>query len=189
MVMQFRTQVLEGTFMRFDCVGCKRPFIVEMDLLYTDFDGRLLIDVFSRARRDEAARCEALVDETYETVFVREPPATVRAVLGEFTRRIVFGYEELREKVVCFSAGLDDRILEAVKLMLKQADRSLVQRLSLQAVDDESLWLARVGVQGPLLRVPKEVYAEAAGDVTRIASLLPGLWTGHYVCVEKCLIA
>lgn len=73
--------------------------------------------------------------------------------------------------------------------MLKQADRSLVQRLSLQAVDDESLWLARVGVQGPLLRVPKEVYAEAAGDVTRIASLLPGLWTGHYVCVEKCLIA
>jgi hypothetical protein len=41
---------------------------------------------------------------------------------ARFKRRVVFGYRALREKLVAWDSGLDDRVVEAVKGDLLRAD-------------------------------------------------------------------
>lgn len=186
---EFRARVLNGTFMRFTCVDCKASFLVETDLLYTDYEQRLFIGVFPRDRRAHVKECEAILEETYQRVFVKEAPAFARvAVGGDLQRRIVFGYEELREKIVCFSAGLDDHIVEAVKVTLITAQQEQPP-LSLQGCDEEHLWFTRVGSPAPPFGVHRSLYQDLANDVQHVQQLLQPLWLGTHVSAEKCLAA
>jgi ribosomal protein S27E len=203
----FRQQLIDGTFMRFACAACQQPFVVEREMLYTDLEAHLFIGVFPAARRGEVAEFEALIESVYQETFVNEPPPAVRAALGELRRRVVFGYEELREKVMCFGAGLDDRVLEVLKLMLLRArggqeeQESLegleglsgrrMHGLSLQHVtDDGALWLAPLPGAGaadpPLLRVERTVYDQLAAEGERLPLLLGPLYAGLYVHIERC---
>jgi hypothetical protein len=119
-------------------------------------------------------------DETYDLAFARA------AVGGELNRRIVFGYEELREKVICFSAGLDDHIVEAVKIALIDSKQA-TGPLSLQSCEEDVLWFARVGTADAPVGVHRSVYQSMADDVLHIQQLLPPLWCGIHVSAEKCL--
>jgi hypothetical protein len=175
--------------MRFTCVSCGTSFVVEADLLYTDYEQRLFIGVFPRERRANAAECEALLEDTYQRVFVNEAPAFARvAVNGELQRRVVFGYEELREKVVCFSAGLDDHIIEAIKLALFKSNQERLP-LSLQSCDDNYLWFARVGTMEPPFGVHRSLYQTMFDDMRQLQLVLRPLWAGGHVSAEKCLSA
>lgn len=186
---EFRNRVLNGTFMRFTCVSCQASFVVETDMLYTDYDQRLFIGVFPRTRRAHVPECEALLEATYLQVFITEAPAFARAAVGgELNRRIVFGYEELREKVVCFSAGLDDHIVEAVKIALIDSKQA-IGPLSLQSCADDVLWFARVGTTDVPFGVHRSLYDSMADDVLKIQQLLHPLWRGIHVSAEKCLAA
>jgi len=185
----FKKQVLDGTFMRFTCVSCKASFIIEADMLYTDYDDKVFMGVFPRGRRANAAECESLLEATYQQVFVKETPAYARtAVGGDLERRVVFGYEELREKVVCFSARLDDHIVEAMKIALTDAKPD-VGKLSLQLVDDDYLWFARVGTSEAPFAVRKAMYEALHADTQKLQMVLQPLWGGSYVSAEKCLAA
>jgi hypothetical protein len=107
---------------------------------------------------------------------------------GDLERRVVFGYEELREKVVCFAARLDDHIIEAMKIALIDAKPD-VGRLSLQLVDDDYLWFARVGTSEPPFAVRKAMYDTMHADTQKLQMVLQPLWGGTYVSAEKCLAA
>ena len=193
-----RQQLIDGTFMRFACTACQLPFVVEREMLYTDLEGHLFIGVFPTARRGNATEFETVIESVYQETFVKEPPAALRAVLGELRRRIVFGYEELREKVMCFGAGLDDRLLEVLKVMLLRAQGSqegasgsTTRRLSLQHVTaDGALWLAILPDEGavdePLLRVERTVYDQLAAEEERLSLVLGPLYAGLYVHIERC---
>jgi hypothetical protein len=186
---EFRKQVIDGSFMRFTCTVCNGAFVIETDLLYTDVDQGLFVGVFPRDRRADVAECEALVERTYDQVFVQEPPAFARALFANLQCRVVFGYEELREKVVCFAAGLDDHIIEAVKVALIDATPELGARLSLQQADDNDLWFARVGVSAPPFAVHRQVYDAMYNDRQQIQAMLQPLWRGPHVSADKCLSA
>jgi hypothetical protein len=186
----FREKLLDGTFMRFTCVGCKASFVAETEMLYTDYEQRLFVGVFPRERRPQVKECEAILESTYEQVFVQEAPSFARvAIGGELHRRVVFGYEELREKVICFGAGLDDHIVEAVKIALTDAQPG-IGRLSLQHFDGELLWFAAV-VDNAVARLPvrRTVYDAMYEDVQQIQLLLQPLWGGSYVSADTCIAA
>jgi hypothetical protein len=175
--------------MRFKCVSCTESFVVETELLYTDYEQRLFAAVFPRERRANISECEMLIESTYQQVFLQEAPAFARVALGgELSRRVVFGYEELREKVVCFGADLDDHIIEAVKIALIDG-RPGLGRLSLQQVDGDLLWFTSVEVSAPPFPVRRTVYDAMNKDIQQIQLLLQPLWAGAYVSAETCLAA
>ncbi|HEX6839490.1 MAG TPA: CpXC domain-containing protein [Polyangia bacterium] len=180
----FRQRLLARTLMRFTCASCTHPFVIEHEMLYTDLERRQFFGVFPRAAAAEFAQCEQWIEATYRRAFLEEGPHIVRQALDNCVRRVVFGYEQLREKVVCFDAGLDDRILEAVKVALGDADPALAGRLSLQAVEADRLQLATES--GALIAVGREVYDGILAEADKVKALLAPLWQGIFVSAERC---
>jgi len=183
----FRTRLLERTLMRFSCASCARPFVIEHEMLYTDLERRQFFGVFPRAAAAQFAECEQWIETTYRKAFLEEGPSVVRQALDNCVRRVVFGYEQLREKVVCFEARLDDHILEAVKVGLADTQPSLGTRLSLQSVEDGRLLLATEN--GAVIAVGRNVYDGIAADADRVKALLAPLWQGIFVSAERCSLA
>lgn len=179
----FREQILARTFMRFTCLECSHLFIVERPVLYTDFDARLFVGVFPQPARNHSDHLAEIVEAAYQQSFEREPPVVVRAALGHLQRRVVFGYEELREKVLCFGGGLDDRVLEALKLAIL-GQSPMLGPLVLQAADNNSL--SFFNLSGSDVTVDRRVYQELWADVERLKLLLPALWSNLYVSAERC---
>ncbi|MCB9727278.1 MAG: CpXC domain-containing protein [Deltaproteobacteria bacterium] len=187
----WRTQVLDGTLNRFACEACGAVFVVERDLLYTDLDRGVFIGVFARARRGEVAELSETIRRTFEEVVGTEAPRAVRESFPETRPRVVFGYAELREKVVCFDHGLDDRVVEAIKLALLEgipgAAAARVSGLVLVEVqEDGGLVLAPVGGDRPFgdrpfVVAPPAMVAEMHARAEHLAVLLPSLFNGPYV--------
>ena len=170
--------------MRFSCTSCTRPFVIEQEMLYTDIERRQFFGVFPRVDAAQFAQYEEWIEATYRQTFLEEGPTVVRQALDKCIRRVVFGYEQLREKVVCFDAGLDDRILEAVKVALADAEPALGAHLSLQSVEGGRLLLATESAR--VVAVDRDVYDGIAADADRVKTLLAPLWQGLFVSAERC---
>ena len=182
-----RDELLQGTFMVQGCPGCGEPCVVEMDmLLYIDLDRRQFFACFQRGRRAAAGAQPPQVDEAIHRALVRD--ARSADLVG---KRIVFGYEELREKVFCYQAGLDDRLLEALKLQVLLAPGSDdIRALSLRTVSADGLHFASLEPGGiGEVAIPRANYDRLVGDRVYVASMLPALFASHYVHVERCLPA
>lgn len=192
----WRDKVLQGTFMRSSCERCGEPFVIERELLYTDLDAGVFIGVFPEQRRDQRASCVQAVEQAFHQAVGNEAPAAVRAGMRHVQPRVCFGYTELREKVLCFHAGLDDRMVEALKLALIPGlvtDQAEFQGLVLVAVEDDGslIFIERPNgtiVQEPrFVRVQRPAYDELKSDRARIETLLPPLFADAYVNASTCL--
>jgi hypothetical protein len=112
----FQDQVLDRTLLRRTCPSCGAPHVHLDRLVWTDLPGRLCALVL---RDDERGAWQQLEPEAVQALAVPlrdEGPAFVRAWGAEVAIRVVFGLEELREKVLGRIHGLDDRLVECVKL-------------------------------------------------------------------------
>jgi len=182
----------DGTLHKFLCDTCGLDFRVERDLLYSDLHGGILIGAFAPTRRPEVVQLEADIAETWvQTVEVEAPPVVARYFKGPGPR-VVFGLAALREKVVCFDARLDDRLIEAVKLALLEgiAGRAEAGVTDLILVEvqrsNELMLLQPVGADGvaagdELLQIPFAMYRDFESTRNIITNLLPQLFEGLWV--------
>jgi hypothetical protein len=69
------------------------------------------------AGRDEVA---AFARRSFEMTMKERAPEVVKGWAEEMKQRVIFGMASLREKLVLFEAGLDDRVIELLKLQLCQ---------------------------------------------------------------------
>jgi CpXC motif protein len=188
----WRDQVLARTFMRVACSACRAPIVLERELLYTDLERGLFIAVFPRGRRGEADALAAVVERAFQAAFVEQAPAAVRASAPAIDRRVVFGYDELREKVVARDAAIDDRALEALKLMLGDAappgGTGAAPALTLLAADHAWLELAIMTPLGvETHRVARSLLDDLAAGRAQLATVLAPLFDGPYVHASRCL--
>lgn len=188
----WRQAVLAGTWHRFECEACALPFRVERDALYTDLHRGVLIGHFPRTRFAEMEMLEAQIAETWAQTITAEAPGAVARRFDGPGPRIVFGHAALREKVVCFDARLDDRLVEAMKLVLLEgfegraeagvADLVLVEVrpreevLVFQPVGDDG---EAVGPQ--LVHAPLAMYRDLEGTRETLEAALGGLFAGLWV--------
>ena len=191
---EWRDHILAGTFMRVTCEQCGGQSVVEREFTYADFtaeDAGLFIGVFPRDRRPDHEACARVVAEAFRAAVAESPPA-IRGQLETVEVRVCFGHAELREKVVCAAAKLDDRIVEAMKLAIFDAgpgaDAAGVQMLYLVGFDesDGALWFAPhldrpMTGDDPFLRVDRAMYDDFIRDRERIAALLAPLFSSAYV--------
>jgi hypothetical protein len=110
---EVRAEILAGTFQVFDCPACGARAAVEARTVYTDFDRRQYVAVEPGPTADWA-EARRLAVEVFDAAFTFGPPVA-EELAGNMRCRLVFGMRSLREKLLIWDAGLDDRVVEALK--------------------------------------------------------------------------
>ena len=115
---EWRQVILDGSFQRSECPACAAVATPLVPFPYIDFDRKQYLGVFPP--QDEARWWE--VEREPHAAYVRNlgdlAPPVARPLGAGFEVRTVFGLGALREKIVVLSSGLDDAVLEALKLRL-----------------------------------------------------------------------
>jgi len=112
-----KTKLFKGEINGVTCPTCKKEIVVATPLLYHDMNNRLWLQVTWEDEEDWKQ-----VEENYRnflTKIITGHPIFARLGPKEemYKRRLVFGYEQLAEKVVIFDSGLDDRVIEYLKFL------------------------------------------------------------------------
>ena len=124
-----REAILERTLHQFRCDGCGQKLDVETSNVYTDFPRGHYI-----ALEPEGGDWRALSQQhrqAFDQAFLFGPPVA-REIGRSLVHRLVFGLEALREKLVIWDAGLDDRVVETLKATALEG--AVGQRLRLLTV-------------------------------------------------------
>lgn len=126
-----RQQILDGQFHCFTCPSCQKLMRIEKDFLYVDFARKTFISVKAQGQRHLWEDASKELDHGLARVPTR--------VLSQASRhtRVVYGLSELREKLVAQDAGVDDREVELLKILVVYEHPILIQkpRISLHLHD------------------------------------------------------
>jgi hypothetical protein len=191
-----RQWVLDRTLFQKTC-ACGRAVTALHPFLYADFERGLWLQVLREDDRPAYAAHERDVLAAYRAAFAPGTgPRFIEALGAMVVPRVVYGHEELREKVVCADAGLDDALVEALKLEILVGRPELLQRgvvlLTLDGADPESLRLRAYGFPpgGPgqilgELTVARATYDELAARTGAVRDSYPALFDGVYVNVQR----
>ena len=125
-----RQEILNGTFHRARCPGCKRWMTMETEFLYTDLPRRTFIKVNPPGERHASRAVSATLSRASDLV----PRGLVPA--GPRYLRVAFGLGELREKLIAQDAGFDDRVVELIKVYLVYEHPFLLRRPRLRLMLD-----------------------------------------------------
>ena len=198
---RIREQLVDGTFQVHACPSCGESAVYEATVVYTDFE------------RGEYVATETPMSATWQTALARHQtmfrdcfeagPPLVQEMGAKFKRRVVFGFRALREKLVLWDAGLDDRIVEAVKgdVLADEGEspRDVVLRISrvldgghllfaafepVQRPDDVppgEPWVVRQGAPYDFFTAPASRYAARAAEPSAIARDYPWLHDDWFV--------
>lgn len=153
-----RQAILDGTFHTFQCPECKDSVRVEHELMYLDRDRDTLYSVKPPSERHNwLAASRALQASAHDTK--RVVPET-----ADRTLRVVYGLPALREKLIAQDAGIDDRDVELLKVLVVYEHPFLIQRprfrLLLDQVTPEELVFVAIfdhSDQRFEIRLPREV--------------------------------
>lgn len=129
-----RQAILDGSFQRVRCERCAAIFTIEWPFLYIDFDRKHWFGVFSEIDEPRFAELENEPAEAFALCAGKDAPEVARAAVGSMRVRAVFGFEALREKLLCMDAGLDDVSLELCKLALLKQGEDEGLRLRLESL-------------------------------------------------------
>lgn len=191
-----RQWVLDRTLFQKPC-ACGRMVTAIHPFLYADFERGLWIQVLPEDQRPTYHATEADVLATYRAAFdPARGPNFISALGALVAPRVVYGYEELREKIVAADARLDDALVEAFKLELLAGEPELPRRgvalLTLDAVDDRTLSFRAYGFPpgGPgeilgEIGVARTLYAALAECAAAVRDSYPALFGGVYVNVQR----
>jgi hypothetical protein len=191
-----RQWVLDRTLFQKPC-ACGRMVTAIHPFLYADFEHGLWIQVLPEDQRPTYHATEADVLAAYRVAFdPARGPNFISALGALVAPRVVYGYEELREKIVAADAQLDDALVEAFKLELlvgqPELPRSGVALLTLDAVDDRTLSFRAYGFPpgGPgeilgEIGVARTLYAALAERAAAVRDSYPALFGGVYVNVQR----
>jgi hypothetical protein len=191
-----RQWVLDRTLFQKAC-ACGRAVTAIHRFLYADFERGLWLQVLPEDDRPAYAAHERDVIAAYRAAFAPATgPRFIEALADMVAPRVVYGYEELREKVVCADAGLDDALVEALKLEILVGQPELLQRgvvlLTLDGADPDSLRLRAYGFPpgGPgqivgEVAVARAIYDELAARTAAVRDSYPALFDGVYVNVQR----
>lgn len=139
-----RDQILSGELNRVVCASCGHRAVIQRTVATFDFGRRSWIycypDWAEVHWKDLAAATQRAFDRTMRT----SAPRSLVAMAGEFTVRVVFGYDALREQLLLQDHDLDPRQVEYAKLHLLAGDpaRSNARLLLWQANDTSLTWLS-----------------------------------------------
>jgi hypothetical protein len=123
---ELRQQIIDDSFQRYTCARCETRVVVDGPLLVIDFPRRQWFELYPVPWEAAWRELEADSERRFRQTMVELAPPVIQDQADEFTVRTVFGLFALREKLVAFDAGIDDRALEALKLELLRTEAELL---------------------------------------------------------------
>ncbi len=191
-----RDAIVDGSFQREACGSCGESFRMAPEFTYLDFEGGLWLAVFPLVKLLDWHTSEAAVADTYDRAFGARASKTARILGADLRPRLVFGWAALREKIVAAHAGIDDTILELVKLALlrsrSESSLSNAHDLRLGAVDGDHLVMAWVHGQTEaieeLLKVPRGIIDDIAENADAWAALRAEVSDGLFVDIKRMIV-
>ena len=192
-VAHVREEIVARRFHGFACGACRETIRVQKSFVYTDFGRKHWVLVALAAEVAAWPAWEAQLRGDVAHAFDRGSPL-VHEIARGFQVRVVFGYEELREKLVVWDAGLDDALVECVKVRALAEDPGLAapgSRLLVHRVDPDDRchahWYARAADPRPAraLALPAEWTAAAVRDRASLATRFAELFGGGFVSVNR----
>ena len=125
-----RDAILDGSFHTTLCPACGTHSVIEKEFLYSDFGRGTFFKVKPRSARHLWEEASRELDDDLAKVPTEVSPDRGRQ------RRVVFGLGELREKLVAQDAGIDDRLIELMKVLLTYEHPFLLQKPRLRITLD-----------------------------------------------------
>jgi hypothetical protein len=189
-----RQAIVEGRLQVENCSACNAQFLVEPSFNYIDAGRKQWISAQPLAQLGAWAEVEQTALRSFNRAYGAEAPAVARAIGAELVARVSFGWAGLREKIIAAEAGLDDRVLEYLKLAIIQSGSSLGagRELRLEAVEGDSLvmiWTdSRTEKQLETLAVPRRLYEDIHADAAAWAGVDALLGEGPFVDLQKIYI-
>lgn len=185
-----REQIFHRTFHRISCKACRVQFVAKRHLVYTDMDRKHWMQVASAEERPRWPELEKLTSEVFERAFTGSPLAA--EMRDTFRVRLVFGMEELREKLVIWRAGLVDSVVECAKLQLVSQDPTLAlaNHLLVEEADDSSAELVAYDAEMRPInhRVISGSLLDSMHDAAeQLQRYLPELFGGEFVSCYRLL--
>lgn len=185
-----REKILDGEFHRFDCSTCGHRIEVRQPLIYTDFERGHWIEVLPNEEIASWPDLAPAAAAIFDRAVVHGAPI-LRSRVEAFAVRLVFGYAELREKVLLFEAGLDDRAVECLKLLAIRSDPSRFgfrDRLLVQRIVGDELELARHRADEVIeIRTLRASVGELAAAREAAESAIEPPFTDPFVSINRAI--
>ncbi len=185
----FLDELAARTFHRSRCDRCGHVDVFDGPLLWTDVGADLVAWVVPEAQRRFWVGLETHAIEGLTPAVRQEGPAFVRAWGAQARLRLVFGLEELREKVVARRHRLDDALVEVLKLPFLDPETATCPVL--ESVGPDGLLLAAAvepsgrdpggAEQRTVAVIPWAAYEGAVDRRAEHEALHPGLFRGAWV--------
>ncbi len=161
---ELKDQFLQGALTSFECVDCGALVGLEANLLYHDMDQQLLLWLCPADDQDSGPTPE---------------PVAMHLLDGlgtEYLRRLVASRARLGEKILLFDAGLDDRVVEVLKVAIlgrvastpPPEDRFVFAEVRDPQSEDAQLTFTLITDEGdwPAYFVPLSYYHALARELT-----------------------
>lgn len=152
-----KQQLLEGTLFRFKCQRCCHVSNLNYELLYHDMDHQAMVYYVALHS----------IEKTNDMISATEE--TLRGGMSGYSVRIVSSQETLREKAMIFESGLDDRIVEIMKLFVlanarDQFPEAIIEAIFFSFVRDEELVFELAGAKTLGANIPFAAYQKLRED-------------------------
>ncbi len=126
-----KDDLLKGKVNIFRCGSCSQTALVPEPLLYTDAKCKLMIS-FSPCQPEKKA-------ELFEKIKETSRSSGELDTLDGYNLRFATEYNELLEKILIFDNGLNDKVIEVIKLLvLMQDEEKMEQRVCIFGKCDEN---------------------------------------------------
>ncbi|MGK0361145.1 MAG: hypothetical protein ACI9U2_003463 [Bradymonadia bacterium] len=186
-----REAILDGSLQRFTCPGCDAIRTAVSEMVYLDLPGRQMVMVAPPWRMGDHARYAALAEAAFDTHVRRCAPPLVQALADEFRVRLVFGLDALAERLRAWDAGLDDQLIEAVKVdrFGAQADRLLSAPVYRLIGVDKTAWrLTFAAGDDEQAEVDLDVYLRAEADRIGAEARTPEIFAAPFGGFDAWLV-
>jgi hypothetical protein len=111
----WRAAIVKRTLCRNACRNCGRPYRNQPTFAYFDRERDQWIGAFAWDERNDWRQCEERAVWLYEVYLHAQTAMAERMREAPLHRRVTFGWEALREKIVAGAHRLDDAALELLK--------------------------------------------------------------------------
>lgn len=188
-----RDDILANAFQDMTCPSCKGSFRLQPNFNYLDAGRGQWIASMPGSRMPHYLEIEDKVTELFDTSYGKDAPPAAQTVGRDLAVRLTFGWPAVREKLLIREHGLDDAVVEMLKLdLLRRLPRApLAPGVELRLIDVSDtvllmVWLetSSEDIKGDV-QVPREMYDGIAAHSEEWAPIRAELENGPFVDMQK----
>jgi hypothetical protein len=188
-----RAAILDGSFQAIVCPGCAAPVRLPAHMTYLDMARGHWILTEDVARFPQWRKAEAEAQTLFEQAFGPQAPEVAREIGREITPRLVFGWTALKEKLIVQQVGLNDVVVELLKISILKnvAGPPMTDLTELRLFDASETMLTfrwtDERTEETLVELPMErdIYDALVGDLGNWAELKAQVEAGLFVDMRR----